>query len=152
MILTNNTIQAEDLGDFFKNLRKKGFNVSKMLAKHVLKNPSRALDVTPNIATAAASRNPKNVMKSPPELMTFYTLESVFILVMLFKLYYKKEQKWNKRLYPSAQLENIVLQQRLEKKLKDVNSFNYHISNMKEKITYFKDKNNKPEKKKNIKH
>ena len=55
------------------------------------------------------------------------------------------EQKCD-RLYPSAPLENIDLQQRLEKKLNDVNSFNNHISNIKEMITYFKDKNNKSKK------
>ena len=51
------------------------------------------------------------------------------------------------RLYPSAPLEkDINLEQRLEKKINDVNSFNNHISNIKEMITYFKDKNNKPKK------
>ena len=47
------------------------------------------------------------------------------------------------KLDPSAPLENIDLEQRLEKKLNDVNSFNNHINNIKEMITYFKDKNNK---------
>ena len=49
------------------------------------------------------------------------------------------------RLYPSIPLENknIDLEQRLEKKINDVNSFNNHINNIKEMITYFKDKNNK---------
>ena len=42
------------------------------MAKNVLKNPSRALDITANIATAAASRNPKNVMSTLLELITFY--------------------------------------------------------------------------------
>ena len=51
------------------------------------------------------------------------------------------------RLYPRAPLQNIDLQQRLEKKIKDVNSFNNHINNIKEMITYFKDKNYKSEKK-----
>ena len=53
------------------------------------------------------------------------------------------------RLYPSAPFENknIDLEQRLEKKLNDVNSFNNHINNFKEKITYFKDKNNQSKKK-----
>ena len=51
------------------------------------------------------------------------------------------------RLYPSAQLENIDLEQLLEKKLKDGNSFNNHINKIKEMITYFKDKNNKSKKK-----
>ena len=51
------------------------------------------------------------------------------------------------RLYPSAQLEkDINLEQRLEKKINDVNSFNNHINNIKEMITYFKDKNNKSKK------
>ena len=52
------------------------------------------------------------------------------------------------RLYPSAPLlENIDLEKRLEKKINDVNSFNNHINNIKEMITYFKDKNNKSKKK-----
>ena len=72
MIVSDNVIQAEGLGDFFKNLGKKGLKVSKKMAKNVLKNPSRALDITANIATAAASRNSKNVMSTLPELITFY--------------------------------------------------------------------------------
>ena len=52
------------------------------------------------------------------------------------------EQKCD-RLYPSAPLENNDLEQRLEKKLNDVNSFNNSINNIKEMITYFKVKNNK---------
>ena len=52
-------IQAEGLGDFFKNLGKKGLNVSKKMAKNVLTNPGRALDLTVKIATAAVSRNSK---------------------------------------------------------------------------------------------
>ena len=50
------------------------------------------------------------------------------------------------RFYPSAPLENVDLEKRLEKKLNDVNSFNNHINNIKEKITHFKDKNNKSKK------
>ena len=51
------------------------------------------------------------------------------------------------RLYPTAPLlENIDLEKRLEKKINDVNSFNNHISSIKEMITYFKDKNNKSKK------
>ena len=50
------------------------------------------------------------------------------------------------KLYPSAPLENIDLERRLEKKLNDVNSFNNHINNIKEMITYFKDENNKSKK------
>ena len=41
----------------------------------------------------------------------------------------------------------IDLEQRLEEKLNDENSFNNHANNLKELITYFKDKNNKSKKK-----
>ena len=56
------------------------------------------------------------------------------------------EQKTD-RLYTSAPLENNDSEQRLEKKFNGVNSFNNHISNIKEIITYLKDKNNKSKKK-----
>ena len=47
-------------------------------------------------------------------------------------------------LYPGAPLlEKEDLEQKLEKKLNDVNSFNNHISNIKDMIQYFKEKNNK---------
>ena len=80
MIVSDNTIQAEGLGDFFKNLGKKGLNVSKKMAKNILSNPTRALDITAIIATTAASRNPKNVMKALPELITFYNTGKGFYL------------------------------------------------------------------------
>ena len=51
------------------------------------------------------------------------------------------------KLYPSPPLENIDLERRLEKKLNDVNSFNNSVNNIKEMITYFKDKNHKSKKK-----
>ena len=50
------------------------------------------------------------------------------------------------RLYPSAPLENIDLEQRLEKRINEINSFNNSINNIKEMITYFKDKNSKSKK------
>ena len=57
------------------------------------------------------------------------------------------EQKCDK-LYPTEPLlENIDLEKRLEKKIIDVNSFNNHINNIKEMITYFKDKNHKSKEK-----
>ena len=55
------------------------------------------------------------------------------------------DQKWD-RIYPSAPLENDDLEKSLDKKLNDVNSFNNHTNNVKEMITYFKDKNHKPKK------
>ena len=50
-------------------------------------------------------------------------------------------------LYPSAPLDNNDLEQRLEKKLNDVNSFDNLINIFKEMITYFKDNNHKSKKK-----
>ena len=72
MIISDNMIQAEGFGDFFKNLGKKGLNVSKKMAKNVLKNPGRALEITSNIATAAATRNPKAIASTLPEAINFY--------------------------------------------------------------------------------
>ena len=72
MIVSDNVIKAEGLSDFFKNLGKKALNVSKKMAKNVLSNPGRALDLTAKIATAAASRNSKQALSTLPELITFY--------------------------------------------------------------------------------
>ena len=47
------------------------------------------------------------------------------------------------RFYPTAPLENNDLEQRLEQKIKDVNTFNNHVNKSTEMITYFKDKNQK---------
>ena len=55
------------------------------------------------------------------------------------------EQKTD-RLYPSSLLEKNGLEQRFKKKLNDVNSFNNHINNIREMVTYFKDKTNKSKK------
>ena len=73
MTVSDNTIKSECLDDFFKNLGKKGLNVSKKMAKNVLSNPGRALDLTAKIATAAASRNSKQALSTLPELITFYS-------------------------------------------------------------------------------
>ena len=72
MIVSDNTIQAEKLVDSFKNLGKKVLNVSKKMAKNVLSNPGRALDLTEKIATAVASRNSKEALSTIPGLITFY--------------------------------------------------------------------------------
>ena len=68
MIVRDNVIQAESLGDFFKNLGKMGLIVS----KNVLSNPGGALDLTTKIATAAASRNSEQALSTLPKLITFY--------------------------------------------------------------------------------
>ena len=72
LIVSDNSIQAEGLTNFFKNLGNKGLNVSKKMAKNVLSNPGRVLGLTAKIATAAASRNSKQALSTLPELITFY--------------------------------------------------------------------------------
>ena len=72
MTVSDDTIKAEGVGDFFKNLGKKRISVSKNMAKNVLSNPERALDLTAKKATAAASRNSKQALSTLPELITFY--------------------------------------------------------------------------------
>ena len=42
------------------------------MAKNLLSNPGRALDLTAKIATAAASRKSKQALSTLPELITFY--------------------------------------------------------------------------------
>ena len=42
------------------------------MAKNVLSNPTRALDLTAKISTGAASRNSKQSLSTLPELITFY--------------------------------------------------------------------------------
>ena len=72
MIVSVNTIKAEGLGSFFKNLGKISSKAGKKLAKNVLSNPGRALDLTAKIATAAASKSPKAALSTLPEVINFY--------------------------------------------------------------------------------
>ena len=72
MIVSDNVIQAEGLGDFFKNLGKVSFKAAKILAKNALKNPSRFLEIGANVATAAVSKNPKAALSALPEVINFY--------------------------------------------------------------------------------
>ena len=72
MIVSDNTIKAEGLGSFFKNLGKISAKAGKKLAKNVLSNPGRALDLTAKIATAAATKSPKAALSTLPEVINFY--------------------------------------------------------------------------------
>ena len=66
MTVSDNTIEAEGLGDFFKNWGKISAKAGKKLAKNVLSNPGRAFDLTAKLPTAAASRNPKQALSTLP--------------------------------------------------------------------------------------
>ena len=72
MTVSDNTIKAEGLGDFFRNLGKVSSKAAKKLATNALKNPSRFLEIGANVATAAASRNPKAALSALPEVINFY--------------------------------------------------------------------------------
>ena len=56
MTVGDNTIQEEGLGDFFENIGRKGLNVSKKMARNVLANPGRFLDISANAATATGKK------------------------------------------------------------------------------------------------
>ena len=72
MIVSDNTIKAEGLGDFLKNLGKISAKAGKKLAKNVLSNPGRALYLTAKMATAAATKSPKAALSTLPEVINFY--------------------------------------------------------------------------------
>ena len=71
MTVSVNTKQAAGVVDFFKNLGKGGL---------VLKSPRQTVDITANIFTAVASRNPKQAILSSPELITIYITGKGFYL------------------------------------------------------------------------
>ena len=58
------------------------------MAKNVLSNPTRALDITADIATAAASRNHKNIIKTLLELIFFSTQVNDCTWVNVYELCY----------------------------------------------------------------
>ena len=86
-------LQAEGLGDFFKSLGEKGLNVSKKMAKNLLKNPGRALEIGANVGSAFATRSPKAALSSLPELINFYHTDKG---LYLGKFVYFISYKWNK--------------------------------------------------------
>ena len=72
MTVSDNTIKAEILGSFFKNLGKISSKAGKKLANNVISNPGRALDLAAKIATAAATKSPKAALSTLPEVINFY--------------------------------------------------------------------------------
>ena len=80
MTVRDNTIKAEGLGSFFKSLGIIPAKAVKNLATDALKNPARFLEIGSNIATAAASRNPKASLSTLPEVINFYHTGKSFYL------------------------------------------------------------------------
>ena len=72
MTVSDNTIKGEGLGSFFKNFGNISAKAGKKLAKNVISNPGRALDLTAKIATEAATKSPKAALSTLPEVINFY--------------------------------------------------------------------------------
>ena len=66
-IVSDQTIQAEGLGDFFRGVGKAAKNVG----KKILNNPGRALELAANIGTAAASKKPRMIAATAPDFIKF---------------------------------------------------------------------------------
>ena len=71
--MSDNTIQAEGLGSFLKNLGKISAKAFKNLATNVIKKSGRALEITSNIATAAATKSPKAALSTLSEVIIFFS-------------------------------------------------------------------------------
>ena len=82
MTVSDNVIKGES---FFKILGKTSAQAGKILAINLLKNPSGALEIGANVATAAASGSPKAASATLPVVIKIYH-EGHFVLY-----------KWNKK-------------------------------------------------------
>ena len=69
MTVSDATIEAEGLKDFFKSVGRATVNFGKKVAN----NPIRALEIAGKIGTAAASRNPRAALSATPDLIKFAT-------------------------------------------------------------------------------
>ena len=67
LIVSERTIEGEGLGDFFKYLG----SAAKNVGKKILNNPARALEIAANIGTAAASKNPRLIAATAPDVIKF---------------------------------------------------------------------------------
>ena len=67
LIVSDQTIQAEGLGNFFKHLG----SAAKNVGKKILNSPGRALEIAANIGTAAASKNPRMIAATAPDIIKF---------------------------------------------------------------------------------
>ena len=65
------------------------------MAKNVLSNPERALDLKAKIATAVVSKNSQRALSTLPELITFYNTGKGLYLGKFVQFI---SYKWNKNL------------------------------------------------------
>ena len=69
MTVSDATIEAEGLKDFFKSVGRTTVNFGKKVAN----NPVRALEIASKIGSAAASRNSRAALSATPDLIKFAT-------------------------------------------------------------------------------
>ena len=69
MTVSDATIEAEGLKDFFKSVGKATVNFGKKVAN----NPVRASEIASKIVSKAASRNPRAALSATPDLIKFAT-------------------------------------------------------------------------------
>ena len=115
MIVSDNTIQAEGLGSFFKNLGKISVNLVKNQQPMHSKIEVDFLKSVVKLLRQPQVEILKQLYQHYLKLLSFTTKEKGFTLVNLYKLCYISGQKCD-RLYASAPLENKDLEPRLEKK------------------------------------
>ena len=101
LLVIKKNISSLRLGSFFKNLGRIYAKAGKKLATNVLKNPGRALEITSNIATAAATKSTKATLSTLPEVMNFYHKGKG---VYLGKFVYFVLYQWNKKLTDYTQV------------------------------------------------
>ena len=69
MTVSDATIEAEGLKDFFKSVGRATVSFGKKISN----NPVRALEIASKIGSAAASRNPRAALSVTPDLIKFAT-------------------------------------------------------------------------------
>ena len=69
MTVSDATIEAEGLKDFFKSVGR----TTVIFGKKVANNPVRALEIASKIGSAAAARNPRAALSATPDLIKFGT-------------------------------------------------------------------------------
>ena len=77
MTVSDATIEAEGLKDFFKSVGRATVNFGKKVAN----NPVRALEIASKIGSAAASRNSRAALSATPDLGKFETFGEVIKVV-----------------------------------------------------------------------
>ena len=70
-IVSDQTINGEGLGDFFKHLGKATAKAANNVGKKILNNQGCALEIAANIGTAAANKKPRMIAAAAPDIIKF---------------------------------------------------------------------------------